>query len=163
MNPPPRSDPAEQHAYMRLFYRDWRPTLLGRWLNRAWAWWCGLGLPPRRQLTLQVPGRRSGRPRANILVVARYNGNRYLVSMLGDRSEWVLNVRAAGGKAIIKQGRSRPIVLTEVPPEERAPVLKAYCQVATSGRSHFPVPHDAPLPEFAAVAADYPVFRIDPR
>jgi deazaflavin-dependent oxidoreductase (nitroreductase family) len=148
---------------MRLFYRDWRPTLFGRWVNRAWAWWCGLGLPPRRQLTLQVPGRRSGRPRTNILVVAKYDGNRYLVSMLGDRSEWVLNVRAAGGKAIIKQGRSRPVVLTEVPPEERAPVIKAYCQVATSGRSHFPVPHDALVQEFAAVAADYPVFRIDPR
>jgi deazaflavin-dependent oxidoreductase (nitroreductase family) len=148
---------------MRLFYRDWHPTLLGRWVNRAWAWWCGLGLPPRRQLTLQVAGRRSGRPRANVLVVAPYGGSRYLVSMLGERSEWVLNVHAAGGKAIIKGLKSRPVTLTEVPPEERAPILKAYCRVATSGRSHFPVPHDAPVAEFAAIAADYPVFRIDPR
>jgi deazaflavin-dependent oxidoreductase (nitroreductase family) len=113
-------------------------------------------------LTLQVPGRKSGHLRTNVLVSARQDGKRYLVSMLGDRSEWVLNVRAAGGKAIIKQGRSLPVVLTEVPPEERAPILKAYCQVAPSGRTHLPVPHDAPLPEFASVAADYPVFRIDP-
>jgi deazaflavin-dependent oxidoreductase (nitroreductase family) len=147
---------------MRLFYRDWRPTLLGRWVNRGWAWWSGLGLPPRRQITLQVAGRRSGRPRANVLVVAAYEGYRYLVSMLGDRSEWVLNVRAAGGKAIIKGLRSRPVVLTEVPPKERAPILKAYCRVAPSGRQHLPVPHDAPLTEFAAIAADYPVYRVDP-
>lgn len=147
---------------MRLFYRGWRPTLVGRWVNRAWALWCGLGLPPHVQLTLQVPGRQSGRLRSNVLVVARYDGRRYLVSMLGDRSEWVLNVRANGGRAFIKQGRSRPVTLTEVPAEERAPILKAYCKVATSGRHHFPVAHDAPLSEFATIVGDYPVFRIDP-
>jgi hypothetical protein len=82
--------------------------------------------------------------------------------MLGDGSEWVRNVRAAGGEAFIKRGRSHPVRLTEVPAEERGPILKAYCQVATSGRRHFPVPQDAPLSEFSAIAADYPVFRIDP-
>jgi hypothetical protein len=53
-------------------------------------------------------------------------------------------------------------MLTEIPPEERAPILKAYCEVATSGRHHFPVPATAPLAEFESIAADYPVFRIDP-
>ena len=82
--------------------------------------------------------------------------------MLGDGSEWVRNVRAAGGEAFIKRSRSRPAMLTEIPPRERAPILKAWCQVATSGRQHLPVPHDAPVPAFEAIAADYPVFRIDP-
>ena len=163
MNQPLRPDPAEQRTYLRLFYRDRRPTRFGRLLNGAWAWLSGLGLTPRILLTLQVKGRSSGHVRSNVLVPATYEGQRYLVSMLGDGSEWVQNVRAAGGEAFIKRGRSRPVRLTEVPPEERAPVLKAYCRVATSGRHHFPVPHDAPLPEFAAIAADYPVFRIDPR
>ena len=53
-------------------------------------------------------------------------------------------------------------MLTEVPPQERAPIIKAYCKVATSGRNHFPVPYDAPIEEFEKIAADYPVFRIDP-
>ncbi|MGB7220789.1 MAG: hypothetical protein WBD07_18460 [Vicinamibacterales bacterium] len=53
-------------------------------------------------------------------------------------------------------------MLTEIPPEKRAPILKAYTQVATSGRHHFPVAHTAPLSEFEGIAADYPVFRIDP-
>ena len=59
--------------------------------------------------------------------------------------------------------RSRPVMLTEIPPEERAPILKAWCQVATSGRHHLPVPHNAPVSAFEAIAPDYPVFRIGPR
>ena len=157
-----RRDPAERRRFLRFFYSGWRPTRLGKLNNGIWAWLSGLGLMPQTLLTLQVKGRTSGRLRTNVVVPATYGGQRYLVSMLGDGSEWVRNVRAAGGEAFIKRGRSRPVILTEVPPEERAPILKAYCQVATSGRHHFPVPYTAPLSEFEAIAADYPVFRIDP-
>jgi len=113
-------------------------------------------------LTLQVKDRSSGRLGQTVLAVGTHQGQRYLVSMLGDDSEWVRNVRAAGGEAFIKRGRSRPIVLTEIPPEKRAPILKAWCQVATSGRRHLPISHDAPISAFEAIAEDYPVFRIDP-
>lgn len=148
---------------LRVFYSGWRPTRLGKLVNRLWAWLSGLGLTPPILLTLQVKGRTSGRLRSNVLVPATYNGQRYLVSMLGDGSEWVRNVRAAGGEAFIKRGRARPVTLVEIPPDERAPILKAYCQVATSGRHHFPVPYAAPLTQFEAIAAHYPVFRVDPR
>jgi F420H(2)-dependent quinone reductase len=158
----PRGDPAERSGYLRLFYRDWRPTRLGKIVSGAWAWVSGLGLTPRILLALQVKDRSSGRLRTNVLVVVRHQGQRYLVSMLGDGSEWVRNVRAASGEAFIKRGRSRPIILTEIPPEERAPILKAWCQVATSGRHHLPVSYDAPVSAFEAIAGDYPVFRIDP-
>ena len=157
-----RSDPAERNLTLRFFYKDWRPTLLGQWVSRFWTVWVGFGLPPRTMVTLQVPGRRSGRLRNIVLVVAPYKGQRHLVSMLGERSEWVSNVRAANGRVFIKQGRSRPVILTEVPPQDRPPIIKAYCKAATSGRNHFPVPYDAPLEEFAEIAADHPVFRIDP-
>jgi hypothetical protein len=157
-----REDPAERSGYLRFFYRDWRPTRLGRIWNRAYAWVSGLGLTTEILLTLQVKDRSSGRLCSTILVVAVHQGQRYLVSMLGDGSEWVRNVRASGGEAFIKRGRSRPAKLTEIPPEERAPILKAWCQVATSGRRHLPVPHDAPVYAFEAIATDYPVFRIDP-
>jgi hypothetical protein len=82
--------------------------------------------------------------------------------MLGDGSEWVRNVCAAGGNAFVKRGQSPPVQLTEVPAGERGPILKTYCQVATTGRQHFPISHNAPLSEFDAVAEHYPVFRIDP-
>jgi hypothetical protein len=109
---------------------------------------------------LQVKDRRNGRLRSTVLVPARYEGGRYLVSMLGEGSEWVRNVRAAGGEAFIKRGRSRSITLIEIPPEDRAAILKAWCQVATSGRKHLPISYDAPTSAFEAIAADYPVFRI---
>jgi hypothetical protein len=154
-------DPAERSGYLRFFYRDWRPTRLGKIWNRAFAWVSGLGLAPQILLTLLVKSRTSGRLCSTVLVEASHEGQRYLVSMLGDGSEWVQNVRATGGKALIKRGRSRPVILTEIPVKERAPILKAWCQVATSGRKHLPVPHDAPVSDFEAIAANYPVFRID--
>lgn len=157
----PRQDPAEQTGYLRFFYRGWRPTRFGRSWSRAWAWLTGLGLTPNTLVSLQVEDRSTGRLRATVLVVARYQGQRYLVSMLGNGSEWVQNVRAAGGKALIKRGRSQPVMLTEIPPGERAPILKAWCQTATSGRQHLPVSHLAPVSEFEAIAGDYPVFRVD--
>jgi hypothetical protein len=157
-----RRDPAERSGYLRFFYQDWRPTRLGKILSAAFAWVTGLGLAPQILLTLRVKSRSSGELCSTVLVVASYQGQRYLVSMLGDGSEWVRNVRAAGGEAFIKRGRSIQVVLAEIPAEERAPILKAWCQVAASGRQHLPVPHDAPLSAFEAIAADYPVFRIDP-
>ena len=35
------SDPAERSPVLRLFYRDWRPTRIGRWVNRLASWWSG--------------------------------------------------------------------------------------------------------------------------
>jgi hypothetical protein len=153
-------DPAE-HGYLRFFYRDWRPTHLGRIVSGTYAWLSGLGLTPKVLLTLQVKDRETGRLGSTVLAVANHQGHRYLVSMLGDRSEWLQNVRAAAGKAFIRRGRSHAVKLTEIPVDERAPILKAWCQVATSGRQHLPVPYDAPVSAFEAIAADYPVLRID--
>lgn len=155
-----QKDPAER-GYLRFFYRDWRPTRFGRFWSRVFAWVAGLGLTPRILCALQVKDRNTGSLHEIILVVARYQGQRYLVSMLGNGSEWVQNVRAAGGKAYIKRRRSHPVMLTEIPARERAPILKAWCQVATSGRQHLPVSYQAPIADFEAIADDYPVFRID--
>jgi hypothetical protein len=55
-------------------------------------------------------------------------GQQYLVSMLGDKAQWVLNVRAAGGKAVIHSGRRTTVQIEEVPPDQRAPILKAYLE-----------------------------------
>jgi deazaflavin-dependent oxidoreductase (nitroreductase family) len=155
-------DPAERSAFMRLFYRGWRPTRFGRWVNRFQCWWSGLGLPPRFMAALEVRGRASGRRRANAVVIAGVEGNRYLVSMLGPRSDWVKNVEAAHGDAVIRQGSRRRVHLVLVPPEQRAPILREYVRMAPSGRQHFPLPVGAPLSDFEAIAERYPVYRIDP-
>jgi deazaflavin-dependent oxidoreductase (nitroreductase family) len=162
MSSSPHPDPAERSAVMRLFYRDWRPTRLGRCVNRVQGWLSGLGLPPRFMAALEVRGRASGRRRSAPIVIATVEGRHYLVSMLGPRSDWVKNVEAAHGDAVLRQGRRRRVRLVPVPPEQRAPVLREYVRIAPSGRQHFPLPVGAPLAEFAAIAERYPVYRIDP-
>ncbi|MDE3095421.1 MAG: nitroreductase family deazaflavin-dependent oxidoreductase [Chloroflexota bacterium] len=156
------TDPAERGAVMRLFYRGWRPTRFGRWVNRFWCWWSGLGLPPSLMVALEVSGRVSGRRRSQVVVITTVEDQRYLVSMLGPQSEWVKNVEAANGDAVIRQGRRRRVHLAPVLPAERAPILREYVRIARGGRRHFPLPVGAPLSEFEAIAERYPVYRIDP-
>jgi hypothetical protein len=158
---PSQSDPAENSALMRLFYRNWRPTRLGRWVNTFQGWWSGLGLPPRLQAALEVRGRSSGRLHSNPIVITTVEGKRYVVSMLGPGSDWVKNVEAAQGEAVIRQGRRYPVHLVAVPPRQRAPILREYVRIAPGGRQHFPISIGAPLCDFEALADRYPVFRID--
>ncbi len=133
---------------------------MARLVNRGWAAFHALGLFPNYMVTLEVVGRRSGKVITLPLAMAVVGGERYLVSMLGANSSWVLNVRAAGGQAVLKHGRTEQIVLAEVPVEQRAPILKAYLQRVPGGRQHIPVSKDAPLDEFEAIAGQFPVFRI---
>jgi len=156
------SDPAERNPVLRMFYRDWRPTLIGRWANRFASWLSVLGLAGRESAVLEVRGRASGRTRWIPVVVATVEGKRYLVSMLGPGSNWVKNVEAAHGNAVLREGRPQAVHLVSVPQSERPPILKEYVRVATSGRNHLPVAVDAPLSEFQAIAERYPVYRIDP-
>jgi deazaflavin-dependent oxidoreductase (nitroreductase family) len=156
------SDPAERSPLRRLFYRGWRPTRLGRWANRLAAWLSVLGLASKESAVLEVRGRTSGQPRSTPVVIATVEGKRYLVSMLGSGSDWVKNVEAAQGEAVLRQGSRSPVRLVGVPPAERAPILSEYVRVATSGRSHLPVAVGAPMSEFEAIAERYPVYRIDP-
>ena len=144
----------------RLFYQQRRPTRLGRIVNRTWARYSALGLPPGWWVTLEVRGRRSGRVCSTTLVRADHGGERYLVSMLGEGAAWVRNVRAAGGEAVIRHGRRRNVRLEEVPADQRAPILKAYLKRAYGGRPHFSVSKDDRIEEFERIALDYPVFRI---
>lgn len=153
-------DPAER-TVLRWFYRDWRPTRLGRWVNRAQGWLAGIGLPPSFMATLEVRGRASGRRRSNPVVIATVAGERYLVSMLGPGSDWVKNVDAARGDAVLRHGRRHRVHLVPVPPEQRAPILREYVRIAPSGRQHFPVAVGAPLSELAAIAERYPVYRVE--
>jgi len=88
--------------------RGWRPTLLGRCATRVWAWATGLGLFPDYLVTLLVTERQSHRLRAHVLVAATYQGQRYLVSMLGEGSNWVQDARTTGAAALIKRGRRHP-------------------------------------------------------
>lgn len=144
----------------RWLYRGRRPNAVARALNRGWAELYALGIAPNYLVTLQVVGRRTGRPIAFPLVMAVVEGERYLVSMLGADVAWVRNLRAAGGSALLRHGRTERVHLEEVPVEERGPLLKAYLKRAPGARPHLPVDKDAPLEAFQALASRIPVFHV---
>lgn len=158
---PTAQDPAER-GLLRLLYHDWRPTRLGRLVNRLTGWRSANRLAPPFLQTPEVRGRVSGKVRATPVVIATVESQRYLVSMLGERSEWVRNVEASGGMATLRHGSREPVRLVALPVDQRAPILREYVRVAESGRRHFPLAPGASLDEFAAIADRYPVFRIEP-
>jgi hypothetical protein len=144
----------------RWLYRGGRPSPLARLLNRGFAWLHAAASSPEHWVTLEVVGRRSGRAISFPLVMAVLDGERYLVSMLGENVAWVYNVKAAGGRAVLRHGRVEPVRLEELEIGKRAPVLREYLQKAPGARPHFPVDKDAPLAEFQAIADQFPVFRV---
>lgn len=146
--------------FTRWLYRGQRPNRLARILNRAWAFVFARGIARDYLVTLVVTGRRSGLPISLPVVVAIVDGERYLVSMLGENVSWVRNIRAAGGKAVLQHGRREEVQLEEIPAGQRAPVLKAYLQRAPGARPHVPVDKDAPLSEFERIAAMIPIFHV---
>lgn len=147
---------------LRRMYRGGRADRTATRFARVWSRVFALGLQPRRWVTLEVPGRISGRPTRFPLGMADLDGEWYLVSMLGEDCNWVRNVRAAGGRATLVRRRRRAVVLEEVPVADRPPVLRRYLRTVPGGRPHIPVGPDAPQAELEAVAARYPAFRVVP-
>lgn len=138
------------------------------WLNRRVApFITAIGITPR-SLTLEVRGRKSGKPIRLSMSPARLGNKQYLVSLAGERG-WVKNVRAANGEAFIIHGRRVPVRLLEVSPSERAPILLAYVRERAFTRSpqraarlYFGL--EAPtLQDMERLSAKFPVFAIEPR
>jgi len=145
------------------------PRLYARlqWLGHVLTW---LGRSPGYVVTLEVPGRRTGVLRRTNLVQAEHEGERYLVSLTGE-SEWVRNVRAAGGRVALSRGRRRQVAtLVEVPPLDRPAIIRSYVlragrheaspAVVREARAFFGVSGDLDPGELAGVADRFPVFRV---
>jgi F420H(2)-dependent quinone reductase len=76
--------------------------------------------------SLRVKRRKTGGMQVVPVLVLKHEGARYLVAPRGD-PEWARNLRAAGGDAeLARMGKREPIHATEVPREERAPLVDAY-------------------------------------
>ena len=141
---------------------------LMEWIERtAVPWFTSLGLT-KRTVTLEVPGRKTGKPRKVTVATVQENGRRFLVSVHGE-SNWVRNVRAADGQAVILSGSRMPVRLVELHVEERAPILHAYVSEGVFGRSaadiagQFGVEPDPTMDQMASLADRHPVFRIEHR
>ncbi len=147
-------------ALHRWMYRGGRPNTLAKILNRGSAILHSLGIFPNYFVTLEVVGRKSGKLISFPLAMTVMNGERYLVSMLGEETNWVRNVKAAGGKARLRHGLSEHVLLEEVDVSQRALILKAYLHLAPGARPHIALSKDAPLSAFEKIAPKYPVFSV---
>jgi deazaflavin-dependent oxidoreductase (nitroreductase family) len=104
--------------------------------------------------TLAVRGRRSGEWHTVPVNVLELDGDRYLVAPRGE-TQWVRNLRAAGGGELRRRGRVEPFRAEEVvDAEERARIVGAYLD--RWGRQVKAQFEKLPDP------ADHPVFRIEP-
>ena len=148
-------------AIKRWMYRGGHPNKLTKIINRGWAIIHSMGIFPNQLVTLEVVGRQSGKMISFPLAMTVMNGERYLVAMLGEETNWVLNVKATGGRARLRHGISEEVLLEEVDVKQRVPILKAYLQLAPGARPHIPISKDAPISEFEKIASKYPVFRLE--
>lgn len=150
----------EYMAFKRWLYRGGHPNRLARIMNWGWALIHSSGIFPNYLVTLDVVGRQSGKVISFPLALTVIKGERYLVSMLGEDTNWVRNVRAANGRAQLRHGRTEQVQLEEVDVSQRAPILKAFLKRAPGARPHIPVDKEASISEFETIAAQFPVFRI---
>jgi hypothetical protein len=149
--------------YRALLYPSGRPNWLSSRLNSGWARLCSLGILPALMVSLETKGYRTGKPYQIPMVSTQVGSERYLVSMLGENANWVRNVRAAKGEAVLRHRVADRVILEEVEAGKRAPILRAYLKRAPGARPHFDLNWRASLREFEDVASRYPVFRIVPR
>jgi hypothetical protein len=160
--------PSATHKWSSWLYRlkRWmypgnRPNAVARLLNSLSVAQFSSGvLAPANWVTLEVAGRRTGRLIRCPLVAVDLDGERYLVAMLGADANWVRNVRAVGGHAVLRHGRPEAVLLEEVEVGARAPIIRRYLALAPGARPHVPVDRHAPLTAFESIAAQIPIFRV---
>ncbi len=141
-------------------YSGGHPDAEARAIHRRFAH----GLLPRVlpiAAVLHVRGRHSGKTIEVPIVVVPYRWHWYTVSMLGEHSNWVQNVRASGGDALLTHGGRRAVHLVEVDADRGARIIKRYLTFAIGARPHVPVHWRSAVVAFEGVAASYPTFRIE--
>jgi deazaflavin-dependent oxidoreductase (nitroreductase family) len=153
----------------RVAYRP--PARWYTWLNkRLGVALTSMGFAPRDTVTLEVRGRRSGRIRRTPVLRTRHAGADYLVALAGE-SQWVRNVRAADGHAVIRRRRARKVHLDELAPTERGEIIAAYLRggrrrsgdaaADQQARWYFGLDPHASQHDIDEIADFYPVFRIN--
>jgi F420H(2)-dependent quinone reductase len=147
-------------AIQRWQYRGGRPGWSARITNRLGALGFAAGIGPSGAATLEVRGHKSGRMIPFPVMVADYQGERYLVAMLGQQTNWVRNLRADDGRAVLRRGESENVSLVEDVSDNRAAILRRYLEVAPGARPFFPIDRRAPIGDFERIVDQYPVFRV---
>src|SRR5919106_607918 len=130
--------------------------------NRIVKWLQRRGVKTGTIHILTVPGRTSGQMRSTPISLLTVEGIEYTVGGLED-ADWVNNVRAAGWGYLAFGKERRKVTFTELPSDQREPVLRAFPVEIPHGTQFFERVHgiQADPDGFATLADRCPVFRID--
>ncbi len=136
-------------------------TGLELWFHRRAIWLTRHGVSLLGSRVLTVPGRRSGQPRATIVNLLDFRGDRYLVAPRGQ-TQWARNLRAARAGTLQLGRRIEPFTATELADDEKPELLRAYLKRwwFEVGRFFRGVGPDAPEDEIRRIAPLHPVFRL---
>jgi deazaflavin-dependent oxidoreductase (nitroreductase family) len=110
---------------------------------------------------LEVPGRKTGEPRRTPVNPLSYEGQTYLVAPRGN-TQWVRNLRASGTGRLLVGRRGEPFTSSELPDEEKLPILRAYLKrwKWEVGQFFEGVGGDSSDDELRRIAPNHPVFRV---
>ncbi|MFJ6567565.1 nitroreductase family deazaflavin-dependent oxidoreductase [Streptomyces sp. NPDC091292] len=138
-----------------------KPNSFDRMLNTSIGWLARRGVSLMGTAELSVIGRKSGEWRRTPVNLLPYEGGPYLVSARGH-SEWVRNMRAAGGGRLQVGRRTQEFTAVELSDEEKPVILRTYLKKWgwEVGRFFGEVTADSTDEELLAAAPRHPVFRI---
>ena len=120
-----------------------------------------MGLSVYGSRVLAVRGRKSGEWRTTPVNILVLDGTRYLVAPRGN-TQWVRNLRVTGEGELRLGRRTEHFTATEVPIDERPPILRAYLKKwkFEVGMFFGGVGPDSPEADVQRIAPDHPVFRL---
>ena len=129
--------------------------------NRIVAAMTRLGISVWGSRVLRVRGRTSGEWRATPVNLLTFEGRRYLVAPRGE-TQWVKNIRKAGGGELQLGRRREPFGVVELTDAEKPDLLRAYLKrwKAEVGVFFDGVSATSPDQDVRRIAPDHPVFRI---
>jgi deazaflavin-dependent oxidoreductase (nitroreductase family) len=138
--------------------------LTGRLFNSSVAALTRLGISIWGSRVLYVRGRKSGEWRSTPVNLLTFEGQRYLVAPRGH-TQWVRNLRAAGGGELRVGRRVEAFTATELADQQKPELLRAYLRrwKFEVGVFFDGVGPDAPEERLLEIAPGYPVFRITTR
>ena len=127
--------------------------------NRMVAGLHRIGLGVQGSQTLAVRGRKSGEMRTNPVNPFEIDGRTYLLSPRGT-TQWVRNLRAAGGQGELRSGRKvRHFHAEEVADSDKLPLLRLYMDKwSWEVKGFMGIDADAPDEELRRIAPDHPAF-----
>jgi len=141
-----------------------RPSWFGLHIqDPAVRFFMQLGVSVWGSRILRVRGRKSGEWRSSPVNLLTRDGKQYLVAPRGH-TQWVRNIRVAGGGELVLGGRVQPFQAVEIPDDEKVPLLRDYLRrwKFEVGVFFGGVSAESSDEELRRIAPDHPVFLVQP-